>query len=157
MKQLILEPDDKINSIFDYDNLIKGDTIYIIEIVGFVKEPSDEEYNKYPRKAEYYNDETQESYYDQRTFVGKTGFYNFKIPTSLIEDSENICLNNCTACYNDFCFKCKDNYYLNEEIHTCSAIVAMDTTKTIYSIYIEKTNSINKCLNSCQIVIVGLY
>ena len=36
----ILDPDDIIHFIFDYDNLIKGDTTYIIEMAGVVKEPS---------------------------------------------------------------------------------------------------------------------
>jgi len=115
----ILMPDDIIHFIFDFDNLIKGDNIYIIEIAGAVKEPSYEEFNKYPEKTEYYGDETQESYYNPRTFVGKTGFYKFKIPTSLIEDNENICLNNCRVCYNDLCLKCNENFNLNEESHIC--------------------------------------
>ena len=120
----ILEPDDKIHFIFDNDNLIRGDNTYIIEMAGVVKEPSYEDFNKYPEKTQYYGDETQESYYNPRTFVGKTSFYKFQIPTSLVIDNENICSDNCAVCYdNNLCFKCNENYNLNEETHTCSAII----------------------------------
>ena len=70
----ILEPDDKIHFIFDNDNLIRGDTIYIIEMAGVVKEPSYSDFNKYPEKAQYYGDETQESYYNPRIFCRKNKF-----------------------------------------------------------------------------------
>ena len=59
-----MSPDDKIHFIFDYDNLKRGDTIYIIEIAGVVKEPSYEDFYKYPEKTEYYGDEAQKSYYE---------------------------------------------------------------------------------------------
>ena len=92
-------------------------------MAGVVKEPSYEEFIKYPEKNEYYGESNQEAYYNPRTFVGKTCFYNFIIPSTLIEDTESICLNNCTVCYNSLCFKCNENYYLNEETHKCSPII----------------------------------
>ena len=140
----ILDPDDIINFVYDYENLKHGDSIYTIEIAGVVYEPEYSDFNKYPEYIEYYGKKTQESFYKQNFFVGKTGYYNFSISSNLTGTNKNSCKNNCKVCYNTFCVKCLNNYYLKEDENTC---INKEEIKGYY--FDENNNIYRKCHEYC--------
>ena len=59
----ILDLDDIIYFVYDYENLISGDTKYTIEMVGVDVESEYEENNKYPEYLENYGSDIEETYY----------------------------------------------------------------------------------------------
>ena len=76
------------------------------------------------------------------------------IQASLVVDNENTCSDNCAVCYDNLlCFKCNENYNLNEETHTCNAII-IDTTTIVDSINmlgkVIDVEELVKCLDFVQ-------
>ena len=140
----ILEPNDIIIFIYDYTELKKG-KIYTIEMAGAVKEPPYEEFNKYPEYIEYFGKQTQESFYKQKILIGKTCFYNFTILDSLTGINDNSCKANCKLCYNTFCIKCVDNYYIKEDTNNCII------KSIINGFYFDDNNDLyRKCNEACK-------
>ena len=139
----ILNINDKISFVFDYDNLITNNLVYTIELAGIVKEPSYSELNKYPIFTENYGDKDQESFYSPRILTGKTCFYNFTIKNSLSGENINSCGEYCKVCYKNKCIKCIDNYILMEDSNTCH-------NKQINNYFLDtKNNLLRKCHESC--------
>ena len=140
----ILNKDDKIQFVFDYNNLVINNSVYTIEFAGVVKEPSYLEFNNYPIFIENYGDKDQESFYSPRILIGKTCFYNFTIKNSLSGENTNSCAENCKVCYKGICIKCIDNYILIEDSNICTNNIQND------NFYIDaKNNLLRKCHESC--------
>ena len=59
----IVSENEKIIFVYDYNNLVKNESIYKIEIAGVVQEPSYSELNKYPIYTEYIGREDRESFF----------------------------------------------------------------------------------------------
>ena len=142
----ILDSDDSIIFVYDYEDLVRDDLItHTIEIAGVVQEPTYEEFNKYPEDIECYASETQQLFYIQRILIGKTSFYNFKIPSTLIGTNIISCKSNCQICYNTFCVKCLDNFIVKENPNSC----VMNTPIDGY--YLDQnSNTYMKCYESCK-------
>ena len=140
-----LFPEDEIIFIYDYDNIVKNNSIYTIEIAGVTQEPIYSEFNKYPIYSEFIGKSSQESFYNQRIFIGKSGLYNFTIPTILIGSNDNSCKHNCKICYGRICIKCIDGYILSEDINECLSNIPT------YGYYFDiKSETFKKCHESCK-------
>jgi hypothetical protein len=140
-----LLPEDEIIFIFDYDNMIKNGSVYTIEIAGVTQDPIYSEFNKYPVYSEFIGKYSQESFYNQRIFIGKSGFYNFTIPNSLIGSNDNSCKNNCKICYKEICIKCIDGYILLEDTKECLSNIPT------FGYYFDKNSqTFKKCHESCK-------
>jgi hypothetical protein len=147
----ILNEDDKIHFIFDYDNLIINNSVYTIELAGILKEPPYKEFKKYPIHIENYGDKDQESFYSPRILTGKTCFYNFTIKNSLPEDITHSCGDYCKICHKSICVKCIDNYILMEDSNSCHK-----NNIQIDKYYIDtKNNLLRKCHESCLLCSKG--
>ena len=141
----ILDSDDLIHFVYDYNKLVKDGTVYTIEMTGVVDEPSFTEFKKYPIDIENYGSEMLESHYIKRCFFGKTSFYNFTIPTELTGTVVSSCMSNCQICYNSVCIKCSSNYYLIEDPNRCQ------TNKPTEGYYFdESTQAYRKCHVFCK-------
>ena len=141
----ILEPDDSIIFVYDYDNLVRDSSVYTIEMAGVVQEPTYEEFNKYPEDLEYYGSKSQEIFYFQRVLTGKTSFYNFTISLTLNGDNDGSCKSYCKVCYNNFCIKCLDNYILKEDTDSCLLETSID------GYYFDPNSfTFRKCYESCK-------
>ena len=141
----LLFPEDEIIFIYDYDNIIKNGSVYTIEIAGVTQEPIYSEFNKYPVYSEFIGKDSQESFYNQRIFIGKSGFYNFTIPNSLIGSNDNSCKNNCKICYKEICIKCIDGYILFEDTKEC-----LSNIPTFGYYFDKKSETFKKCHESCK-------
>ena len=141
----ILDPDDIIHFVYDYDKIIKGDEIYTIEMVGVVEEPSFAEFKKYPIYIENYGSEMKESHYIKKCFFGKHSFYNFTIPIELTGTVDSSCIPNCQICYNNVCIKCYNNYFLIENPNKCQSSAPTDGYY-----FDENIQAYRKCHDSCK-------
>ena len=141
----LLLPEDEIIFIYDYDKIVKNGSVYTIEIAGVTQEPIYSEFNKYPVHSEFIGISSQESFYIQKIFIGKSGFYNFTIPNTLIGSNDNSCKNNCKICYSEICIKCIDEYTLSEDTKECLSNIPT------YGYYYDKNSeTFKKCHESCK-------
>ena len=146
----LLLPEDEIIFIYDYDNIVKNGSIYTIEIAGVTQEPTYSDFNKYPVYSEFIGKSNQESFYNQRIFIGKSGFYNFTIPTALVGSNDNSCRNNCKICYIEICIKCINGYTLSEDTNECLSNIPT------YGYYFDKkSETIKKCHEACKTCLNG--
>ena len=139
----ILNSEDEIIFIYDYDDLIIGNTIYIIEIAGVVKEPLYSEAINYSIYNEHYGNALPETFYQLEILIGKTCFYNYSIPNKII--TENDCPENCKLCYYNICFNCKNDYILENSTKSCQ----LNISKEGYY-YDENLKYYKKCYESCK-------
>ena len=140
----ILNPDDIINFVFDYDNLKRGEKIYTIEIAGVVQESSYSQFNNYC-KIRYIGNHTYEEFYQPRILLGKTAFINFTIPAILNGITENSCKDKCNLCYGYICVKCNNDYILIEDYNICSNKLPYDNY-----FYDKISKFYRKCHNNCK-------
>ena len=140
----ILVPEDIINFVFDYDHLIRGESIYTIEIAGIVQESSYSQFDKYC-KSRYIGNHTYEEFYQPRILLGKTAFINFTIPTNLNGIVYNSCKDKCNLCKDDICIKCNNNYNLIENFNNCSNKLPYDNY-----FYDKISKFYRKCHNNCK-------
>ena len=142
----ILSPDDVIIFAFDYSNLIKNGTIYTIEMTGVIQEPSYSESENYAIDIENIGSDNQ-LLYQQNVLEGKTCFYNFTVPESLIKE-ENSC-NNCKICNKKECFECLNGYYLVKGTNNC------ENTKIERYYFNNESQQYENCHESCRYCSVG--
>ena len=140
----ILDPSDIIIFVYDYTEIAIGN-LYTIELAGVVQEPPYEEFNQYAEYTEYYRTTTQESFFTQKKFVGKSCFYKFSITDELTGVNDGSCLINCKVCYETFCVKCTENYIANENLDTCLVNAPIDGYY-----YDENSLSYKECHYLCR-------
>ena len=141
----ILQPEDEIYFIYDFESLNDINEKYTIEMGGVVQEKTYTNSLDFTIHNEFYGIASYELFYKRKIFIGRTSFYNFSIPNSIVGNNDKSCKDNCKACYNDVCIKCENDYKLIEDSNICQ----IEAPNNNYYLD-ENFNIYRKCHENCK-------
>jgi hypothetical protein len=111
-KNSFLEMDKNLKVIFLNNDTYKGMN-YTIEYAFVLQQPQFSDINNYIyMKDDAFASFSEQSYYFQKEYIGKSAFYNLTINEDMVSD----CNDKCSLCYKNntnFCTICKYNYTFN--------------------------------------------
>ena len=141
----ILQPEDEIYFVYDFENLNNINEKYTIEMGGIIQEKTYSNSLDFTIHNKFYGNASYELFYKRKIFIGRTSFYNFSIPNSLTGSNIKSCKDNCKVCYNDICIKCENDYKLVEDANICQ----MEFPNINYYLD-ENFNMYKKCHENCK-------
>ena len=97
----ILPPDDDIYFVYDYNVLKNGSDIYTIEMAGIVQEKEYSKAIEFTLHNQFYGSGDPEIFYKRKIYIGRSSFYNYTIPDTIIGKNNNTCTYNCQVCYDN--------------------------------------------------------